>query len=305
MTYKHTTANIICDSINLAGDRLTTFILTYPRYIHAEFMTHRMFARNAQSTRAIPTSKRISRVRTNPVYPIRWDKNQKGMVAKNEHVDNPQKCCEMWEYASRVCADVSEGLEIQGLHKQWAGRLLEPFDTITVICTATDYENFFALRCAPDAQPEINDLAWKMAHSYYNTTPRSLPFGSWHLPFIEGDRAHAILEYAAKHGYKWGDSILDLQLQVSAACCARVSYLNHDGQTIDIEKDIALCQSLINSGHMTPLEHQARPDQEPGREYCGPFRGWEQYRKAFHATSSVENRRFDYTTACLDQGRVP
>ena len=37
------------DSISPQGVRLTTFELEYPRFIHAEMMTHRVFSRNALS----------------------------------------------------------------------------------------------------------------------------------------------------------------------------------------------------------------------------------------------------------------
>ena len=33
---------------------IMTMELQYPRFIHSEFMTHRMFSRNASSSRAIP-----------------------------------------------------------------------------------------------------------------------------------------------------------------------------------------------------------------------------------------------------------
>ena len=48
---------IVADSINQQGDRLTSLVLTYPRIIHAEMMTHRMFSRNASSSRAVPVQK--------------------------------------------------------------------------------------------------------------------------------------------------------------------------------------------------------------------------------------------------------
>jgi thymidylate synthase ThyX len=61
-----TTALIIEDSINRAGVRLVTMQLRYPRFVHAEFMTHRVFSRNASSSRAIPVAKMIKQVREEP-----------------------------------------------------------------------------------------------------------------------------------------------------------------------------------------------------------------------------------------------
>ena len=69
-------ANIILDSISPDGVRLTTLELIYPRFIHSEFMTHRMFSRNASSSRAIPVQKMIDRIRNDPAMPIHWGQNQ-------------------------------------------------------------------------------------------------------------------------------------------------------------------------------------------------------------------------------------
>ena len=78
------TAKIIKDSISAEGVRLTTMELVYPRFIHAEFMTHRMFSRNASSSRAIPVEKMIERVIREPAEPVHWGLNQPGMQADNE-----------------------------------------------------------------------------------------------------------------------------------------------------------------------------------------------------------------------------
>jgi len=47
------TAKIIQDSRS-GSNRITTFELEYPRFIHAELLTHRQFSRNSASSRAIP-----------------------------------------------------------------------------------------------------------------------------------------------------------------------------------------------------------------------------------------------------------
>ena len=78
--YPFIKVKIIADSISQTdGIRLTTFELEYPRYIHAEIMTHRVFSRNAQSSRAVPVDKQLERVRTSPVLPIEWGANKAGM----------------------------------------------------------------------------------------------------------------------------------------------------------------------------------------------------------------------------------
>src|ERR1700742_2095163 len=82
------TAKIICDSVSEAGVRLTTFELMYPRFIHAELMTHRAFSRNAASSRAIPIETMLRRIEENPAMPVFWAANQKGMQAVAEVPDD-------------------------------------------------------------------------------------------------------------------------------------------------------------------------------------------------------------------------
>ena len=78
-------AKIIADSVSAVnGKRITTFELEYPRFIHSELMTHRLFSRNAMSSRAVPIEKMIEQVRNNPAKPIHWGLNQPGMQAKKE-----------------------------------------------------------------------------------------------------------------------------------------------------------------------------------------------------------------------------
>ena len=77
-------ARIVADSISEAGNRITTFELEYHRYIHSEIMTHRLFSRNAMSSRAIPVAKMIEQVRNTPATPIHWGKNKAGMQASEE-----------------------------------------------------------------------------------------------------------------------------------------------------------------------------------------------------------------------------
>lgn len=68
-------AEIIADTISPQGNRITSYILTYPRFIHAELMTHRMFSRNSASSRAIPFEKMLKMVEEDPFIPIAWQKD--------------------------------------------------------------------------------------------------------------------------------------------------------------------------------------------------------------------------------------
>lgn len=261
-------AKILLDSVAPSGVRLTTFELTYPRFIHAELMTHRLFSRNSASSRAIPVEKLIARIENEPAMPVWWGKNQAGMQAKEELDEKNREWAQrLWLEARDEMLDYARKLADIGLHKQIANRILEPWMFITVILTATEYENFFALRCHPDAQPEFQHIARKMQALYRESRPVALDEGQWHMPLLrEDDWREAVNGTLAP---------ADLQ-KISVGRCARVSYLTHDGRRAPAE-DIALCDRLIVSGHMSPTEHVAMALREP--TWHGNFRGWKQYRK--------------------------
>src|SRR3954468_9455857 len=79
------TAKVIADSVGPDNPRLTTMQLRYPCFIHAEFMTHRVFSRNASSSRATPVERAIQKIMDEPAMPIHWGKNQAGMQAAEEN----------------------------------------------------------------------------------------------------------------------------------------------------------------------------------------------------------------------------
>lgn len=263
------TAKVIEDSIAENGVRLTTLQLCYPRFIHAEFMTHRVFSRNASSSRAIPVAKMIEQVRNDPAMPIHWGKNQAGMQANEELAPMAQESArQLWMQAARDAASVAQVMADVGLHKQVANRILEPYQYMHVIVTATEWENFFELRNHPDAQPEIHALAKVMHFALAESRPVQRQENEWHLPYVT--RAERVAF----------SSDLELLLKLSAARCARVSYLTHDGQTPSVEKDVALYDRLVGSKplHASPIEHQATPLPEADM-WSGNFRSWLQNRK--------------------------
>lgn len=256
---------IILDSESPHGDRLTTFEITYPRLVHSELMTHRMFSRNSASSRAIPIRKVIEQVLIDPVMFVKWGRNQKGMQSGNELSGGPLIEAKIeWLHARDLMVQQAEKLIAIGLHKQNVNRLLEPWMWVTVIVTATDWSNFFALRYHRDAQPELARIAGMMLRAYKNSWPTLINYGQWHLPYVP-DREELLKKY----------SIQEL-VQISTGRCARVSYLTHSGAS-DPEADLALYHRLISNGHASPSEHPARA--LPTSEWCGNFRGFRQHRK--------------------------
>jgi hypothetical protein len=258
------TATVIADSIADGCPRLTTLQLRYPRFIHAEVMTHRVFSRNASSSRAIPVERVIQDVIDDPAMPVHWGKNQPGMQARADLKGWRRILTKgTWHaarYATLGCAWVAMKA---GAHKQIVNRILEPFQHINVLVTATEWDNFFALRDHPDAQPEIAKLARAMKGAMAGSEPRFLKPGSWHKPYINAD------DYSNQ-----GDMRM-----VSAARCASVSYKTVDGKPMSVEKALDIFNKLAGSDpiHASPFEHIARPDPDNGPG-CRNFTKWHQWR---------------------------
>lgn len=258
------TARVIEDSISEAGKRITTFVLTYPRFVHAELMTHRMFSRNAASSRAIPIKRMIERAQRDPAVPVHWGKNKSGMQAVEELSGWRLSAAKtVWFLLMNVVIVGVKLLDKIGLHKQIANRPLEAWFNIEIILTATEFDNFYNLRLDKDAQPEIRQLALCMFKEHQRSKPKLLKSGEWHLPFISAGE---------KERY-------DVQtlLKYSVARCARVSYLNHDKGNPDLSQDAKTHERLLKAGHVSPFEHQATPQSIP--TWNGNFFGWNQYRK--------------------------
>jgi thymidylate synthase ThyX len=277
-------AKIILDSLAPNGSRLTTFEVTYPRCIHSEIMTHRMFSRNSASSRAIPVEKMIEKVLSDPFIPIYWGKNQKGMQASEELSERDQVLAEIyWEVARDHAVQGAYDLLAHGVHKQITNRLLEPFLWHTAIISATDYGNFFSQRCHPDAQPEIRRIAEMMQALYNEQEPKAVEHLFWHCPYITEQDTADILAMA--HGQPL--DALAITRQVSIARCARVSYLAQDGVRC-LDKDRALYLKLAQGKHLSPFEHVAMASFKSDDGYSNNFRGWFQFRSAFDGDLQAE-----------------
>lgn len=255
-------AKIVADSISEQGQRITTFEIEYPRFILAELNTHRLFSRNSMSSRAVPISKMIEQVRDNPAMPIHWGKNQAGMQAKEEcitpvkdNIGNVFHVEDWWKLSAEESADAAELMSEAGYHKQIVNRLLEPFQVMKTVVTATGFDNFFYLRCHADAQPEIKELANCMYECYTKSKPEVLFSGEWHTPYVEHKcGGNKRITYCVD-----GVEVsLEDALKTSSSCCAQVSYRLLDNS---IEKAIMIYDKLVESkpAHASPFEHQATP----------------------------------------------
>lgn len=244
-------AEILLDSVNPAGSRLTTMRVTMPRIILAEFNTHRKFSRNSASSRAISVKRRIDMVENNPFIPLEFGKNEKSMHSLTT-IAETTKAEQAWRAAARAAVYHASQLERLDVHKQVANRLLEPFLWTTVIVSSTDYMNFFALRCSPLAQPEIRHTANLMREAINNSTPTMLQWYEWHTPMAT-------------------------EKEVAVGRIARVSY-EANPKTDDEER--ALCEQLKQHQHWSPFEHIAMAS--PSGKGCRNFDdSWTQWRSLF------------------------
>jgi len=295
-------AIVIADSISSQGIRLTTFQLRYPRFIHAELMTHRTFSRNASSSRAIPVQKMIEDLRRDPAMPIYWGSNKPGMQAGEELTGlNLDSAKTFWLQAMNDAIEHADLMIGAGLHKQIANRILEPWAHINVVVTATDYENFFALRRHADAQPEIKALADAMWDAREANTPNLLQPGEWHLPYVGKNDLFVIGDYLRNFRKVaiTEERVAEIAKKVSTARCGRVSYLTHDGRETTLKEDLDLYDRLVGSMplHASPAEHQATPDQYNERDVMMARHGgweptqWEQPHLHGNLRGWIQNRK--------------
>lgn len=284
-------AQILLDSVTPDGVRLTTMQVTYPHAVHKDIMTHRVFSRNYQSFRAVPPEKLIASLREDPFVPEVFGFRLPGMGQRNEILEEQelidQGLARQYWFEHLIHAiDTAEKFLKLNIAKQQVNFVLQDFCWITGIITSTEWDNFWALRATvkdPNAQPrpEVKKIAGMMLDEYWDSTPRPLQYGDWHLPLVsdterwDSDMVNPILTGA-------DDISWDFWKKVAVGRCARVSYLTHDGKH-NPAKDIELHDRLQANGHMSPFEHVAQATPKGygmGQFLHGNFRkGWIQYRK--------------------------
>jgi hypothetical protein len=201
--------------------------------------------------------------------PVVWPAEQKGMQGGEELKPNQvDEARHVWAEARDDAVYHATRLGQLGVHKSIANRLLEPFMWHVVIVSSTDWDNFWRQRCSPLAQPEMKEAADAMHEAYRSSQPAELRQGQWHMPYISQNDHEEVM-------------FADDLPKISAARCARVSYLTHDGKR-DLDEDIKMYHRLIEADppHASPLEHVATPRGYSGQMFnsVGNFSGWSQLR---------------------------
>lgn len=253
---------ILADSINPHGQRITTFELEYWRAFHADFMTHRAFSRNASSSRAIPWVKLRKMAFDDICYPIHWGFAKKGMQMTGDGLrGKPLTVAKwLWRRGRDAAVAIGDALIWMGIHKSIPNRLIEPFTSIRVVVTATDWDNFFALRCHKAALPDIQYLAITMLRAMQESKPEELCWGEWHVPYFNPSDDEECWEHVVSPGQEdasWEHSML--AAKISSARCARTSYFGRDDKKSEFWEDVRLHDRLVGEDpkHASPTEHQA------------------------------------------------
>lgn len=293
-------AKIIADSITRQGHRLTSFIVTFPRFILAEFNTHRALSRNSASSRARPYSLTVKEVQNKPFIPIAWMRTHKGMQG-SEYFDSTEEknqLQEVWLKARDEAVKAADTLNRLGLTKQMTNRLLEPFMWHTVIVTGTEWDNFFALRANEATEIHFQQLSHMMLDVYNASTPRKLCAGQWHIPYGDQFDEEKIRDLCVQQTQIVSPD--QMKIKIATARCARISYAPFEDITAlqsSYVKDLELHDRLASMGHWSPFEHcaKAMTDEEQlsttGQVgLCGNFRGYIQYRKTFQNENRSDAR---------------
>lgn len=285
------------DKFTAKTNYISSYELEYPRIVHSEFLTHRVFSKNSASSRAIPVKSNLALLENEIAYPVRWGENQAGMQDKGVNSPNADKAKEIWDRAAESAKGYAAELQALNMHKQIPNRLLEPFSHMKVVLTFTEYSNWKELRKHKDADPTIASLAEALDVEYNKAmdTAMLLYPGEFHVPYIDRVRGTEGIIYSTGED-DTSKEILDpgQALKVSASCCAQVSYRKND---TSLSKAMDLFYKLILSrpAHASPVEHQATPiecspsqDSWPlgithkdryGNYWSGNFKGWIQHRQ--------------------------
>lgn len=282
-------ATIVADSVNQHGDRLTTFELTLPKSLVAQFNTHRMIARNSASSRAIPTLRIVNQVLDDAYRPDVWHyKADHGMQPAGVMSDADSMEMDSIEY--RIRAAVIEGVRDMaalGAAKEDINRYLEPWMWSTIVATATEWENYFKQRDHEDTQSAHAILARNMRKLLNEVSLPVHRFGEdckseagyWHLPYVTDDERYTLRP--------------EVLPRLSAVRCARVSY-GRQGVTTNVMDELKRYEDFPRLGHWSPLEMpcRANPDGDFDPDgnltmWSGPYRGWRPLRKFYGGESGT------------------
>lgn len=239
---------------------------TYPNFLANGVVVHN--SRNSASSRAIPVPKRVAQIEADPFVPVAFGQNKAGMQAGDTLDEMEMVVAEAsWRGAVSDALKHAKHLVNAGVHKQWANRVIETYAWHTAVISATEWSNHDGLRCHPAASPEYQTIAKMMRDARAASTPREMGVGDWHLPYVEDEDYDRAILANPTHPL----DVMKVLRKVSVGRCAAVSYERQEVK--NFAKDVERYTNMRNGGHMSPLEHVARP-MTP-HEYSNLFRQME------------------------------
>lgn len=267
----------------------------FPKALVAQLNKHRALSNNIASSRAIPTARFIERSK-DPWIPA-FARNQKGMSPGEQlSPEDQETALKIWNDCVDYCRNTAAALNKIGVHKQWANRPLDWCSKIDIILSGTDWKQFKKLRRkGAGAQDEIAELAELIKEHQRDAVPMVAIVDSFFAPmlyledYVEIDeyvKAHPelkdkIREHLTGSAFVRGWSLRNVAYgMVSAARCARVSYMNHENRK-SLDDDFRLAFDLLVEKHMTPYEHQIIATKDGVQS--GNVRNFHQLRKSIIA----------------------
>lgn len=288
---------IIQDSISPQNNRITTFILTIPQIIVKELLRHRMFSFSSSSMRAIPFNKVVQNIEENMFVPLAFQAHHSGMQGSKyligeEHENAKQK----WIDAGVKACEEAKKLYNIGITKQLCSRIIEPFGYAKILVTATEFTNFFELRCPKYYCALTGETYWSKKDFIHdvevNNPELEIKCDDTELRWIQHSTSGAEIHIQALAENMWdaiNESVpeqlgascwhipfkdnVDMEkliritgpmygkidrglIKVAVARAARLSYITHEGE-IDYVKDIKLHDQLLENKHLSCFEHCA------------------------------------------------
>jgi hypothetical protein len=288
-----------CDTV-CPDSKVMTVSVKYGLIIHAEFLRHRTLSRGVKSNRAIPMNIIRKEVLSDPYIPVWFGAVQRGMVSDRE-MKHKWFGKQVWLKSRYLACGAHWLAEKLGAHKEWANRLLNPWQWVRETITATEWDNLYNLRIHKDAQKDIRVVVELIEELSRKCEPEKLFHGWWHTPYVKHKYDDdGKLQYIDNDGKQL---TLEEAKKASAARCARSSYDKHDGTQVTLEQDLPLYEILVDCDpkHASPVEHQATPMVQPynsilaeksepwenglthmdydGNFWSGNLKGWVQHRQ--------------------------
>lgn len=279
--------------INIKAHGLISFQIELPLFCWTELLTHRRFARNASSARAMSTERYINMGYYTPEH---FYTQGKGMQSSNDRITQQWLAAQIWHATMKICQFSANLLERLSVAKEQRNRLIPPTKIVRGIVTGTEdaWKAFLLLRNHHTADKAMQEFArkieWEISKlSYYVSN----------IIMISGEFPIGLQEYATPSGnlhvlnakpthidnWTYADTHLPFEGDIESivAQIARVSYARTKGKD-----DNALYNALWKDGHLSCFEHVAywniepklscyttKPDTEMDHS---TFSGWESLR---------------------------